>query len=86
MSDRWSLQFPQLYTPGQQNLYFNKWEFAKCLLYSVYSSLVLFFVPYGTLFNSVRSDGKALADYQSFALMAQTCLLIVASVQVSGLM
>uniref|UniRef100_A0A670IYH9 Phospholipid-transporting ATPase n=1 Tax=Podarcis muralis TaxID=64176 RepID=A0A670IYH9_PODMU len=81
VDDRWSLQFPQLYMPGQQNLYFNKKEFVKCVLYSVYSSLVLFFIPYGTLFDSLRSDGKAIADYQSFALMAQTCLLIVVSVQ-----
>ncbi|XP_077202753.1 phospholipid-transporting ATPase ID-like isoform X1 [Paroedura picta] len=81
VDDRWSLQFPQLYTPGQQNLYFNRLEFVKCVLYSLYSSLVLFFVPYGAMTNAVRSDGKALADYQSFALMAQTCLLIVVSVQ-----
>lgn len=84
MDDRWSLQFPQLYVPGQQNLYFNKKEFAKCTLYSIYSSLVLFLVPYGTTFNSVRSDGRDIADYQSFALIVQTCLLIVVSVQVGG--
>ncbi|ETE61196.1 putative phospholipid-transporting ATPase ID, partial [Ophiophagus hannah] len=73
--------FPQLYVPGQQNLYFNKKEFAKCILYSIYSSLVLFLVPYGTAFDSVRNDGRNVADYQSFALMVQTCLLIVVSVQ-----
>ncbi|KAK9408713.1 phospholipid-transporting ATPase ID-like [Crotalus adamanteus] len=81
VDDRWSLQFPQLYIPGQQNLYFNKKEFAKCILYSIYSSLVLFLVPYGTIFDSMRNDGRDAADYQSFALMAQTCLLIVVSVQ-----
>lgn len=84
MDDRWSLQFPQLYEPGQQNLYFNKKEFAKCFLYSIYSSLVLFLVPYGAAFNSVRSDGRDVTDYQSFALVVQTCLLIVVSVQVGG--
>ncbi|XP_032070253.1 phospholipid-transporting ATPase ID [Thamnophis elegans] len=81
VDDRWSLQFPQLYVPGQQNLYFNKREFAKCILYSIYSSLVLFLVPYGTIFDSMRNDGKDVSDYQSFALMVQTCLLIVVSVQ-----
>uniref|UniRef100_A0A8C5RFR7 Phospholipid-transporting ATPase n=1 Tax=Laticauda laticaudata TaxID=8630 RepID=A0A8C5RFR7_LATLA len=81
VDDRWSLQFPQLYVPGQQNLYFNKKEFAKCILYSIYSSLVLFLVPYGTTSDSVRNDGRNVADYQSFALMVQTCLLIVVSVQ-----
>ncbi|XP_074851996.1 phospholipid-transporting ATPase ID-like isoform X2 [Carettochelys insculpta] len=82
VDDRWSLLFPHLYEPGQQNLYFNKVEFVKCMLHGIYSSLVLFFVPYGAMHDTIRSDGKAIADYQSFALMAQTCLLIVVSVQI----
>ncbi|NWY52345.1 AT8B5 ATPase, partial [Chionis minor] len=82
VDDRWSILFPQLYVPGQQNLYFNKIVFVKCMLQGIYSSLILFFIPYGALYNTMRSDGKAIADYQSFALMAQTCLLIVVSVQI----
>ena len=83
VDDRWSMLFPQLYVPGQQNLYFNKIVFVKCMVQGIYSSLILFFIPYGAMYNTMRSDGKAIADYQSFALMAQTCLLIVVSVQVS---
>uniref|UniRef100_A0A8C3XU56 Phospholipid-transporting ATPase n=1 Tax=Chelydra serpentina TaxID=8475 RepID=A0A8C3XU56_CHESE len=82
VDDRWSMLFPHLYEPGQQNLYFNKIEFVKCVLHGTYSSLILFFIPYGAMYDTVRSDGKAIADYQSFALMAQTCLLIVVSVQI----
>uniref|UniRef100_A0A8B9B9X9 Phospholipid-transporting ATPase n=1 Tax=Anser brachyrhynchus TaxID=132585 RepID=A0A8B9B9X9_9AVES len=82
VDDHWSLLFPQLYVPGQQNLYFNKIVFVKCMLQGIYSSLILFFIPYGAMYNTMRSDGKAIADYQSFALMAQTCLLIVVSVQI----
>uniref|UniRef100_A0A8C0FLF7 Phospholipid-transporting ATPase n=1 Tax=Bubo bubo TaxID=30461 RepID=A0A8C0FLF7_BUBBB len=82
VDDRWSMLFPQLYVPGQQNLYFNKTVFVKCMLQGIYSSLILFFIPYGAMYNTMRSDGKAIADYQSFALMAQTCLLIVVSVQI----
>ncbi|NXT53522.1 AT8B2 ATPase, partial [Pluvianellus socialis] len=82
VDDRWSILFPQLYVPGQQNLYFNKIVFVKCMLQGIYSSLILFFIPYGAMYNTMRSDGKAIADYQSFALMAQTCLLIVVSVQI----
>ncbi|XP_075788958.1 phospholipid-transporting ATPase ID isoform X2 [Pelodiscus sinensis] len=82
VDDRWSMLLPHLYEPGQQNLYFNKLEFVKCVLHGTYSSLVLFFIPYGAMHDAVRSDGKAIADYQSFALMAQTCLLIVVSVQI----
>ncbi|KAF1396631.1 Phospholipid-transporting ATPase FetA, partial [Spheniscus magellanicus] len=82
VDDRWSMLFPQLYVPGQQNVYFNKIMFVKCMLQGIYSSLILFFIPYGAMYNTMRSDGKAIADYQSFALMAQTCLLIVVSVQI----
>uniref|UniRef100_A0A8B9FQ01 P-type ATPase C-terminal domain-containing protein n=2 Tax=Psittacidae TaxID=9224 RepID=A0A8B9FQ01_9PSIT len=56
--------------------------FVKCMFQGIYSSLILFFIPYGAMYNTVRSDGKAIADYQSFALMVQTCLLIVVSVQI----
>uniref|UniRef100_A0A8B9QGW1 Phospholipid-transporting ATPase n=1 Tax=Apteryx owenii TaxID=8824 RepID=A0A8B9QGW1_APTOW len=82
VDDRWSMLCPQLYVPGQQNLYFNKIVFVKCMLHGIYSSLILFFIPYGAMYNTMRSDGKAIADYQSFALMAQTSLLIVVSVQI----
>ncbi|XP_075042749.1 phospholipid-transporting ATPase ID-like [Mixophyes fleayi] len=82
VDDRWSMEYPQLYEPGQNNRYFNIKEFGKCVIHGVYSSLVLFFVPYGALYDTVRDDGKAVSDYQSFALMAQTCLVIVVSAQI----
>ncbi|XP_051828748.1 phospholipid-transporting ATPase FetA-like [Antechinus flavipes] len=82
VNDLWSLRFPELYEPGQYNLYFNKKEFVKCIIYGIYSSLVLFFVPYGSTYNSVQSSGKDISDYQSFALIVQTSLLVVATVQV----
>ncbi|KAE8636954.1 hypothetical protein XENTR_v10003224 [Xenopus tropicalis] len=82
VNDRWSLQFPELYEPGQMNRYFNIKEFIKCVLHGIYSSLILFFIPFGAMYESVREDGRAISDYQSFALMAQTCLLLVVSVQI----
>ncbi|RXN21326.1 phospholipid-transporting ATPase ID-like protein [Labeo rohita] len=81
VNDRWSFQYPQLYAPGQLNQYFSKMAFARVLLHSCYSSLILFFVPWAAMSDTVRDDGKAIADYQSFALLAQTCLLIAVSVQ-----
>ncbi|XP_040277126.1 phospholipid-transporting ATPase ID-like [Bufo bufo] len=83
VDDRWSMEYPQLYEPGQLNRYFNIKEFVKCVIHGIYSSLVLFFVPYGALYDTVRDDGKAISDYQSFALMAQTCLLLVVSAQIA---
>lgn len=83
VNDRWSFQYPQLYTPGQLNLYFSKKAFLRCMLHSCYSSLVLFFIPWAAMHDTVRDDGKDIADYQSFALLAQTCLLVVVGVQVT---
>ncbi|KAK3538706.1 hypothetical protein QTP86_014156 [Hemibagrus guttatus] len=74
VNDSWGLEYPQLYVPGQLSVYFNKGTFVKCALHSCYSSLVLFFVPYLTLHDT--------ADYQSFALLTQTCLIITVCVQV----
>uniref|UniRef100_A0A4X2LCK8 Phospholipid-transporting ATPase n=1 Tax=Vombatus ursinus TaxID=29139 RepID=A0A4X2LCK8_VOMUR len=81
VNDLWSLRFPELYEPGQCNLYFNKKEFVKCILYGIYSSLVLFFITYGSTYNSVQSNGKDISDYQSFALIVQTSLLVLVTVQ-----
>uniref|UniRef100_A0A452TLT4 Phospholipid-transporting ATPase n=1 Tax=Ursus maritimus TaxID=29073 RepID=A0A452TLT4_URSMA len=83
VNETWSLCFPELYDPGQHNLYFNKKEFVKCLVHGIYSSLVLFFIPMGTIHNSVRSDGKEISDYQSFSLIVQTALLCVVTMQIA---
>ncbi|XP_036416508.1 probable phospholipid-transporting ATPase IM [Colossoma macropomum] len=85
VNDGWSLEFPQLYVPGQLSLYFSKTAFMKCALHSCYSSLVLFFVPYATVYDSMRSDGKEGADYLSFALLTQTCLTFTVCLQVLDL-
>uniref|UniRef100_A0AAV2MNX7 Phospholipid-transporting ATPase n=1 Tax=Knipowitschia caucasica TaxID=637954 RepID=A0AAV2MNX7_KNICA len=81
VNDSWSFQHPQLYVPGQLNLYFNKKAFVKCVLHSSYSSLVLFFIPYFSVCDTVRDDGKDLADYQTFAVLTQTCLMFAVTIQ-----
>ncbi|XP_040053662.1 putative phospholipid-transporting ATPase IM [Gasterosteus aculeatus] len=81
VNDRWSFQYPQLYAPGQLNLYFSKKAFVRCMMHSCYSSLILFFIPWAAMHDTVRDDGKDIADYQSFALLAQTCLLVVMNIQ-----
>ncbi|XP_061553465.1 phospholipid-transporting ATPase ID-like isoform X3 [Phycodurus eques] len=81
VNDRWSFQYPKLYSPGPLNVYFNKKLFVRCMIHSCYSSLILFFIPWAAMHDTVRDDGKDIADYQSFALLAQTCLLIVVNIQ-----
>uniref|UniRef100_H3DDW4 Phospholipid-transporting ATPase n=1 Tax=Tetraodon nigroviridis TaxID=99883 RepID=H3DDW4_TETNG len=81
VNDGWSFQHPELYVPGQLNLYFSKKAFFKCALHGGYSSLVLFFIPYAALYDTMRGDGRDIADYQSFAVLTQTCLLCTVSIQ-----
>ncbi|XP_066112923.1 phospholipid-transporting ATPase FetA-like [Saccopteryx bilineata] len=83
VNETWSLHFPELYDPGQHNLYFNKKKFVMCLVHGIYSSFVLFFIPMGTVLNAVRSDGKEMSDYQSFSLIVQTSLLWVVTMQIA---
>uniref|UniRef100_A0A8D0CGF6 Phospholipid-transporting ATPase n=1 Tax=Scleropages formosus TaxID=113540 RepID=A0A8D0CGF6_SCLFO len=78
-----SLEYPKLYEPGQLNLLFNKREFFICIAQGIYTSVVLFCVPYGVLSQATGSDGIPLADYQTFAVTVATSLVIVVSVQIA---
>ncbi|XP_063650208.1 probable phospholipid-transporting ATPase IM isoform X4 [Pan troglodytes] len=83
VSDQNSMDCPQLYKPGQLNLLFNKRKFFICVLHGIYTSLVLFFIPYGAFYNVAGEDGQHIADYQSFAVTMATSLVIVVSVQIA---
>ncbi|XP_063508292.1 probable phospholipid-transporting ATPase IM isoform X2 [Pongo pygmaeus] len=83
VSDQNSMDCPQLYEPGQLNLLFNKRKFFICMLHGIYTSLVLFFIPYGAFYNVAGEDGQHIADYQSFAVTMATSLVIVVSVQIA---
>lgn len=78
------MEYPKLYEPGQLNLLFNKREFFICIAQGIYTSVLMFFIPYGVFAEATRDDGTQLADYQSFAVTVATSLVIVVSVQVSG--
>ncbi|XP_029359259.1 phospholipid-transporting ATPase ID isoform X2 [Echeneis naucrates] len=80
--DQRSLEYPKLYEPGQLNLLFNKKEFFICIAQGIYTSVVLFFVPYAVLSEATQSNGVPLADYQTFAVTTATALVIVVSVQI----
>ncbi|CAK6432249.1 unnamed protein product [Pipistrellus nathusii] len=83
VSDRNSMDFPQLYKPGQLNLLFNKRRFFICMAHGIYTSLALFFIPYGAFYRDTGEDGQHVADYQSFAVTMATSLVIVVSVQIA---
>lgn len=48
-----------------------------------FSSLVIFFVPYGTFLNGAASDGKDLDDYSSLAFTTFTALIVVVTGQIA---
>ncbi|NXU12738.1 AT8B2 ATPase, partial [Pardalotus punctatus] len=77
-----SMEYPKLYEPGQLNLLFNKREFFICIAQGIYTSVLMFFIPYGVFVDATRDDGAQLADYQSFAVTVATSLVIVVSVQI----
>ncbi|NWX94552.1 AT8B2 ATPase, partial [Nothoprocta pentlandii] len=77
-----SMEYPKLYEPGQLNLLFNKREFFICIAQGIYTSVLMFFIPYGVFTDATRDDGAQLADYQSFAVTVATSLVIVVSVQI----
>uniref|UniRef100_G1TBF4 Phospholipid-transporting ATPase n=1 Tax=Oryctolagus cuniculus TaxID=9986 RepID=G1TBF4_RABIT len=67
-----SMEYPKLYEPGQLNLLFNKREFFICIAQGIYTSVLMFFIPYGVFAEATRDDGTQLADYQSFAVTVAT--------------
>ncbi len=77
-----SVKYPSLYLPGQKGVLFNRKEFLFSVMHGIISSLVLFFIPYGTMYHSVNSDGKESADLQSFGFAVATILVIVVNLQV----
>ena len=77
------MKYPKLYEPGQKGNLFNRKEFLFSVMHGIISSLVLFFIPYGTMFQSVNADGKDAADIQSFGFAVATILVIVVNLQVN---
>lgn len=83
VSDKNSIMYPQLYTPGHTNLLFNKKEFLRSALYGFYTSCILFFIPYGTYKDAVTSRGHVLSDHMLVGSVVATILVIVVTAQVA---
>ncbi|KAG9350580.1 hypothetical protein JZ751_024469 [Albula glossodonta] len=71
-----SLRRPELYHVGQRQELFSPWQLVGTLLYSVYTSLVLFFLPLG-VFHICD------LDYQSFAVTVETGAIFSVTTEVS---
>ncbi|XP_028658350.1 phospholipid-transporting ATPase IC [Erpetoichthys calabaricus] len=83
VNDKLSLRFPRLYLPGQKGLLFNYTNFFISLFHGIFTSLIIFFIPYGAFLQTMGQDGEAPSDYQSFAVTTASALIITVNLQIS---
>ncbi|KAF5903013.1 phospholipid-transporting ATPase IC, partial [Clarias magur] len=83
VNDKLSLRFPRLYLPGQQGSLFNYTNFFISLFHGIFTSLIIFFIPYGAFLQTMGQDGEAPSDYQSFAVVTASSLIMTVSLQIS---
>ncbi|KAL9879573.1 ATPase phospholipid transporting 8B isoform 10-T11 [Glossina fuscipes fuscipes] len=83
VSDKHSLEFPKLYTPGLKNQLFNIKEFVYSVLHGAFSSLILFLIPYGTYHKGVSPNGLILSDHMTLGAVVATILIIDNTAQIA---
>lgn len=83
VSDKDSLEYPKLYTPGLTNALFNTKEFVRSVMHGAFSSLVLFLIPYKVYKDGVGADGLMLSDHMTLASVVATILILDNTAQVS---
>ncbi|XP_061594939.1 phospholipid-transporting ATPase IC [Cololabis saira] len=70
-----SLKMPELYKCGQKQELSSPLMLALYLLYAVYTSLILFFIPFGVFFDTAF-------DYQTMAVTVSMAAMFAASVEI----
>ncbi|XP_036374982.1 phospholipid-transporting ATPase IC [Megalops cyprinoides] len=76
ISAKASMHWPELYQVGQRQELFNPWQLSAAILYSTYTSLVLFFIPLGVFHYSAL-------DYQTFAVTVATAAVFTVTAEVT---
>ncbi|XP_076466035.1 phospholipid-transporting ATPase ID-like [Babylonia areolata] len=75
------IRYPKLYLPGIHNSLFNIKVFLWSVIEGFVSSLILFFIPYGALTNSVDQEGLDKADLQSFGTVVAATLVVAVNIR-----
>ncbi|CAG5116517.1 unnamed protein product, partial [Candidula unifasciata] len=81
VNDNYCIRYPKLYEPGLKNTLFNKKLFSWSVAEGVISSLVLFFIPYGTYLMSVDPVGKDVTDTQSLGTIVAAALVLTVNLR-----
>ncbi|XP_033633793.1 phospholipid-transporting ATPase ID-like isoform X2 [Asterias rubens] len=82
-SDKKSIEYPELYKPGQKSAFFNYWVFMKSLLLGVLTSLVFFFVTYGALRNDLFPTGEAAHSQSMMGCIVATMVVVVVNLKIA---
>ncbi|XP_011191046.2 phospholipid-transporting ATPase ID isoform X2 [Zeugodacus cucurbitae] len=83
VSDKHSIEYPKLYTPGLKSQLFNTREFVYSVLHGAFSSLILFLIPYGTYKDGVSPNGLILSDHMTLGAVVATILIIDNTAQIA---
>ncbi|XP_053948295.1 probable phospholipid-transporting ATPase IM isoform X3 [Anastrepha ludens] len=83
VSDKHSVEYPKLYTPGLKSQLFNTREFVYSVLHGAFSSLILFLIPYGTYKDGVSPNGLILSDHMTLGAVVATILIIDNTAQIA---
>lgn len=84
VSDKNSVEYPRLYTPGLKSELFNIREFIYSVLHGAFTSLILFLIPYGVYKDGVSHNGYILSDHMTLGAVVATILIVDNTAQVSG--
>jgi len=80
-----SLNYPQLYAVGIHNTFFNRFVFLLTIVEGVFSAIVIYFVPYCTMWHAVQPDGRGLVDHKTFGVVVASALTIAVTIRVGKL-
>ncbi|XP_043949230.1 phospholipid-transporting ATPase ID isoform X9 [Drosophila biarmipes] len=83
VSDKNSVEFPRLYTPGLKSELFNIREFIYSVLHGAFTSLVLFLIPYGVYKDGVSENGYIVSDHMTLGAVVATILIVDNTAQIS---
>ncbi|XP_022213426.2 phospholipid-transporting ATPase ID isoform X5 [Drosophila obscura] len=83
VSDKNSVEYPRLYTPGLKSELFNIREFIYSVLHGAFTSLVLFLIPYGVYKDGVSHNGYILSDHMTLGAVVATILIVDNTAQIS---
>ncbi|XP_017852723.1 phospholipid-transporting ATPase ID isoform X2 [Drosophila busckii] len=83
VSDKNSVEYPRLYTPGLKSELFNIREFIYSVLHGAFTSLILFLIPYGVYKDGVSQNGYILSDHMTLGAVVATILIVDNTAQIA---